>query len=113
MKGSAGLEIRGLRPSKQAHKYQSEIAAGLSQNPTMRKIDMSAPNMSTKLRKMGWSQTASILGNRRISGLVAATGKAPRLENISEPHGRSVKKGSRTQRPRTMRKILYCPPPHP
>src|SRR5258708_33580020 len=77
-KGSAGLEIRGLRPSKQAHKYQSASAAGLSQNPIVRKADKSAPNVSRKARNTGWSQTASTLGNRRMSGLAAATAKAPR-----------------------------------
>src|SRR5262250_2477969 len=57
MNGSAGLEIKGLRPSRHAHKYQSASAAGLSQNPTARRHDRRAPSVSRKVTNPGWSET--------------------------------------------------------
>src|SRR6266496_5794620 len=79
-KGSDGLRINGLRPSRHAQRYQSTTAAILPPIPRANGTVKSNAVTSTAVTAAGVSHQASTFGKSRSSGLAGA-GSTPSDEN--------------------------------
>ncbi len=92
MNGRLGFAMSGFRPKVQARTYQMPMAARRSWKPAARSRLRTAPAPSRSVTATGVSQTDSRFGNRKASGLAPASGRTPRSENSSRPHGSSATK---------------------
>src|SRR5439155_22280246 len=81
-KGSDGLRINGLRPSRHAQRYQSATGAILPPMPRAKGTVNSKAVTSTAVTAAGASHQASTFGKSRSSGLAGA-GSTPSDENTS------------------------------